>query len=88
LLIHGAATGADRLAQAWARNRLIPDREFDANWPEHGGGAGAIRNQRMIDEGKPDLVVAFPGGPGTDDLMQRAKLHGVKVIEVARRAAA
>jgi hypothetical protein len=88
LLIHGAATGADRLAQAWARNRLIPDREFDANWPEHGGGAGAIRNQRMIDEGKPDLVVAFPGGPGTADLMQRAKLHGVKVIEVPRRAAA
>ena len=40
VLIHGAATGADRLAQAWARNRLIPDREFDANWPEHGGALG------------------------------------------------
>ena len=88
LLIHGAATGADRLAQAWARNRLIPDREFDANWPEHGSAAGVIRNQQMIDEGKPDLIVAFPGGPGTADLVQRAKLHGVKVIEVPRRVAA
>jgi hypothetical protein len=88
LLIHGAATGADRLAQAWARNRLIPDREFESNWPVDGGAAGAKRNQRMIDEGKPDLVVAFPGGPGTDDLVQRAKLHGVKVIEIPRRAAA
>ena len=88
LLIHGAATGADRLAQAWARNRLIPDREFESNWPVDGAAAGPMRNQRMIDEGKPDLVVAFPGGPGTTDLMQRAKMHGVKVIEVARHAAA
>jgi hypothetical protein len=82
LLIHGAATGADRLAQAWALSRFIPDREFDANWPKHGGEAGAIRNQQVIDEGKPDLVVAFAGGPGTADLVHRAKLHGVKVIEV------
>jgi hypothetical protein len=84
LLIHGAATGADRLAQAWARNRLIPDREFESNWPVDGAAAGPMRNQRMIDEGKPDLVVAFPGGPGTADLIQRAKLHGVKVVEVPR----
>ena len=82
LLIHGAATGADRLAQAWALSRLIPDREFDANWPKYGGAAGAIRNRQVIEEGKPDLVVAFPGGPGTVDLVQRAKLHSVKVIEV------
>jgi predicted polyphosphate/ATP-dependent NAD kinase len=88
LLIHGAATGADRLAQAWARNRLIPDREFESNWPVDGAAAGPMRNQRMIDEGKPDLIVAFPGGPGTADLMQRAKLHGVKVIEVPRHAPA
>jgi hypothetical protein len=88
LLIHGAATGADRLAQAWARDRLIPDREFESNWPKDGAAAGPMRNQRMIDEGKPDLVVAFPGGPGTADLMQRAKMHGVKVIEVSRHAPA
>ena len=88
LLIHGAATGADRLAQAWALNRLIPDREFDSNWPKHGGAAGAIRNQHMIEEGKPDLVVAFPGGPGTADLVQRAKLHGVEVMEVPSPKAA
>ena len=88
LLIHGAATGADRLAQAWALSRLIPDREFDSNWPKYGGAAGEIRNRHMIDEGKPDLVVAFPGGPGTTDLVQRAKLHGVKVIEVPSPKAA
>jgi len=86
LIIHGAATGADRLAQDWARSRLIPEREFDANWPKYGAEAGAIRSQQMIDEGKPDLIVAFPGGPGTADLVQRARLRGLKVIEVAEPA--
>jgi hypothetical protein len=36
----------------------------------------------MIDEGKPDLVVAFPGGRGTADMVKRAKKANVEVIEV------
>ena len=43
---------------------------------------GHIRNQQMIDEGKPDLVVAFKGGTGTADMTRRAKKHNIKVIEV------
>ena len=43
---------------------------------------GHIRNQQMIDEGKPDLVVAFKGGTGTADMVRRAKKHNIKVIEV------
>ena len=38
--------------------------------------------QQMIDEGKPDLVVAFKGGTGTADMVRRAKKHNIKVIEV------
>jgi hypothetical protein len=47
--------------------------------------AGHRRNQRMLDEGKPDLVVAFPGGRGTADMVRRAKAAGVEVIEIAAR---
>lgn len=36
----------------------------------------------MLDEGKPDLVVVFPGGTGTADMVRRAKKAGVEVIEV------
>jgi hypothetical protein len=36
----------------------------------------------MLKEFGPDVVVAFPGGRGTGDMVQRAKAHGVKVIEV------
>jgi UDP-N-acetylmuramoylalanine-D-glutamate ligase len=39
----------------------------------------------MLDVGKPDLVVAFPGGRGTADMVRRAKEAGVEVIEVPAR---
>jgi hypothetical protein len=38
----------------------------------------------MLDEGKPDLVVAFPGGGGTKDMITRALGAGVSVHEVNR----
>jgi len=53
-----------------------------AKWSKHGRAAGPIRNQEMIDECKPDLVVAFPGGRGTADMVRRAKAAGIRVIEV------
>jgi hypothetical protein len=45
-------------------------------------GAGPIRNQRMLVEGKPDLVVAFPGGKGTAGMVTLARNAGVDVIMV------
>jgi len=36
----------------------------------------------MLDEGRPTLVVEFPGGRGTADLIRRARSAGVEVIEV------
>jgi hypothetical protein len=38
----------------------------------------------MLDEGKPDLVVAFPGGGGTKDLVSRAVKARVPLHEVNR----
>jgi len=32
----------------------------------------------MLDEGKPDLVLAFPGGSGTADMVKRAKVSGIE----------
>jgi hypothetical protein len=31
----------------------------------------------MLDQGKPDLVVAFPGGRGTANLVKQARAAGV-----------
>jgi ABC-type branched-subunit amino acid transport system substrate-binding protein len=34
----------------------------------------------MLDIGKPDLVVAFPGQDGTADMVKQARSAGVKVM--------
>jgi hypothetical protein len=36
----------------------------------------------MLLEGKPDLVVAFPGGKGTADMVRRARKANVPVKEI------
>ncbi len=85
-LIHGDAPGADTLAAAWARHGFKSRERFTmgtisypADWNTHGRAAGPIRNQQMIDECKPDLVVAFPGGRGTADMVRRARAADIPV---------
>lgn len=81
-VIHGAARGADSLAAAWANARGVPCRAFPAAWGEHGRAAGPIRNRQMLHEGKPTLVVAFPGGRGTANMMKQAIGAGVPVLSL------
>lgn len=81
-VIHGAARGADALADAWARSRGLPVLPFPADWRTHRSAAGPIRNARMLLHGQPDLVVAFPGGAGTADMVNQAVRVGVRVISV------
>lgn len=85
-IIEGGATGADMLACKWARANLGGGSEhisqFKARWDAYGKAAGPIRNQEMLDKGKPDLVVAFAGGRGTADMVRRAKRVGIPVKEV------
>lgn len=81
-VIHGAAPGADSLAAKWAEIHKIPQLSCPADWDAHGKAAGPIRNQLMLQDGKPDVVLAFPGGRGTADMVGKAKVAKVRVIEV------
>jgi aspartokinase-like uncharacterized kinase len=81
-IIHGGARGADRLARDWSDANKVADIGFAANWGEHGRAAGPIRNQQMLDEGKPDLVIVFPGGRGTADMVRKARAAGIEVRTV------
>lgn len=83
-LIHGAARGADRIAADWAVSRLVPVEPYPADWRLYGRGGGPIRNQRMIDEGKPHMVIAFPGGKGTADMIRRAEAAKVPVVRITK----
>lgn len=80
-VIHGGARGADTMAGDWARSVHLRATVFKADWDRLGNRAGPIRNQQMIDEGKPQVVAAFPGGIGTADMIRRAKAAGLLVIE-------
>jgi hypothetical protein len=84
MIIHGGAHGADMLAQDWAVYRQIQRRVFMADWENESRAAGPKRNARMLAEGKPNLVLAFPGGRGTADMVRRARAAGVRVIEVSK----
>lgn len=82
LLIEGGARGADRLARLWAQQNGVPYETYDADWKKYGNAAGPIRNGRMLKEGKPDGVLAFPGERGTNDMMEQASMAGVPVKKV------
>jgi hypothetical protein len=57
---------------------------FPAEWKKYGNAAGPIRNARMLNEGVPDVVIAFHENihksKGTKNMMDQACLHGVDVI--------
>lgn len=78
-IIQGAADSADRWAAEWGWDRGVQVGSYAAKWKELGKAAGALRNQEMIDHGKPDGVVASPGGRGTADMIERAERAGLKV---------
>ena len=81
VVIHGGALGADSLGGMAAWIMKVPIERYPADWKTHGKAAGAIRNQEMLDKGKPQLVLAFWDGVsrGTKDMIDRAERAGVPV---------
>lgn len=83
-LIEGGASGADCLAANWAiwkkdRTGRPEHSRVPAEWELHGRSAGPIRNVKMAKMG-PDIVLACPGGIGTQHMIDTAKAHGLRVI--------
>lgn len=85
VVIHGSATGADQSARGWAQLNGVPEIPFPAFWYANGTidrTAGPKRNARMLKEGKPDLVLAFPGGLGTAHMVKLATAKGIPVKRI------
>jgi len=80
-VVHGGCpTGADAFAGQWAKDRRIPCTVFEADWKQYGKAAGPKRNQLMLDVGGVDIVLAFPGGSGTWDMVTRVRKGGYHLI--------
>src|SRR5271167_2213334 len=86
VVIEGGASGADRLARRWAGTNRVHVETFEADWLKYGRGAGPIRNALMLTIGKPDVVVAFPGGSGTRNMIHQAENLDVEVFEAVKCA--
>jgi hypothetical protein len=86
-VIHGGCKGADSIAGYLAIQLGMSVKVFKADWSKYGKSAGPKRNQQMLDEGIPDLVIAFhndiDNSKGTKDMITRAKLANVpyKIIK-------
>lgn len=78
-IVHGCASGADKLADHWAKSWKAPVFRVPAEWGRFDKGAGHIRNQQMLDWLPIDRVLAFPGGKGTADMVARAHKANIQV---------
>jgi hypothetical protein len=86
-VIHGGANGADRLADEWAKNHGVQPVKCEALWEYHRRmgfvrKAGYERNKAMLAL-NPDVVLAFPGGRGTEMQIDMALRAGIEVIKIA-----
>lgn len=81
LVVHGAAPGADVEAGAVAGSMGLEVELHPAKWTEHGKAAGPIRNREMAEAGA-NICIAFPGGRGTEVMVQEAERHGIFVVRV------
>lgn len=83
LVIQGGARGADDLAKQWANLAGVHCAEVPALWKVHKRAAGHLRNAAML-ELRPDICIAFPGGPGTADMMRACVKQGILVIKAGK----
>ncbi len=81
VIIEGEAEGADLLARDVAEVMGFTVEPYPAEWKRYGRAAGPIRNRQMLDEGQPDLVLAFhadiAASTGTADMLGQAKKRGI-----------
>ena len=71
------------MANDWAIAKGQPVFAMPANWEIYSDSAGRIRNKWLLDFGLPDLVIAFPGGHGTANMIEQAMDRDVDVYDVS-----
>jgi hypothetical protein len=83
------AYGADMLAHVWAKRWGVSVSVYPAEWERYGRKAGPYRNREMAETlenyraaGCDVVVLAFPGGRGTANMVSEARKRKLPVKEV------
>ena len=94
VMIHGNCLGSADTMAAWyfGTNFVMqgfspPIRRYPVERDGSCRGAGYPRNRQMLEEEDPDLVLAFPGGDGTQNLVDLALGKQIPVLQISRRKA-
>lgn len=83
-IVTGGASGADDIGRTYALKNNVDYEEYLPDWDRFGRSAGPIRNSEMLRKEDIDLVLAFPGGRGTTDMINKALKQGIRVYEIYR----
>lgn len=86
IIVEGEAPGADSIARDSAEMLWVEVSKFTADWARYGKSAGPIRNKQMLQEGKPQLVIAFhkdiENSRGTKHMVNISRDAGIPVIVI------
>jgi len=80
VLIHGGNQFLGSAFEDWARDVDAHVVRYPANWHLHGKLAERRRNQFMLQDSRPDVLIAFPGGEETTQLVIMANQAGIEVL--------
>lgn len=82
-IVLGGAIGVDIVAERWARQHaLINKMVLRPDYKRFGNSAPLIRNTDMLCMGCPDLVVAFPGARGTDNMCRQTLRREIPLLDL------
>lgn len=80
IIIQGGASGVDQFVRWWCTRNCIEFKNYPYRSDAPGKSGGSLRNLEMLLNERPDYVVAFPGGPGTIDMIKQARRERFPVI--------
>jgi len=85
VLIHGGNQFLGSEIEVWARELGADIVRYPPNWQLHGKLAESLRNNFMLKDSRPDIVIALPGGEDTEELVNRSKAAGIPTLSVGER---
>lgn len=79
IILSGHCSGADEMAERFAKECGLALEIFPAEWKKYGKAAGPKRNKEMVE--KSDIIIAFWDGKskGTKNLIDLAKKKDIQI---------
>ena len=81
-VVSGGASGADSLAEDWARSNGIQSRVYLPDWKKFGKSAGFVRNKDIINNSEACIAFWDGASKGTMHSINIAKEKGIPIIVI------